>query len=155
VKAEGSVNRRIGNGSSMAEWKEMVDPIKGKNPENKVGRLADLRISTAARHAVRRRIGPGRRNLAIRIERRSGACGWVSFGLMMDEPSDEDYACRCGGVRWVVEHALFEQVGPITVDYAPEGEGERFAITSERGLSATCLGCPTRCRNNLGEVEGE
>ncbi len=112
-----------------------------------------LIVTPTAVRAASRLLGGSPGGSAGRVERKPGACGWPAFGLRIDRARDDDSIQLHGGVAWVVERALLEEAGAIAIDHVSGGPGEQFSITSDHLLSATCLGCSTRCRDNLGKAE--
>jgi Fe-S cluster assembly iron-binding protein IscA len=117
--------------------------------------LGSVVITQVAKEAVERILGDDSRVATVRLDLKTGACSWPSFGLSFHRKSDNDLVCRTGNIEWVIDRALLEKTGTITIDYVQGEPGERFAITSDYPLAATCFGCSTRCNNNLAEETTE
>jgi Fe-S cluster assembly iron-binding protein IscA len=116
--------------------------------------LRRLLITDRARKAVGQalagQVGPA----SIRLSLGTGACSWPSFRLTFDQLENDDFVLREDGVDWVIPQDLRDRCGAISIDHVPDGQGERFSITSELPLAATCLGCSTACRNHLEAQRG-
>ena len=108
-----------------------------------------LVVTQAAKGAVERILGESAGPATVRLELKTGACSWPSFGLTFGERLEDDSGWKTGNIEWVINRKLLDKSGTITVDYAEGGPGERFSITSDYPLAATCFGCSTCCRNNL------
>ena len=71
------------------------------------------------------------------------------MGLALDEPKDNDRVFEKGELKFLVEDALVEQCGVITVDFIDAGHRSGFAVSSEKPLSdgknscsiGGCSGC--------------
>jgi Fe-S cluster assembly iron-binding protein IscA len=117
--------------------------------------LGSLIITHAAKEAVERILGKNPGVGTVRLDLKAGACSWPSFGLTFHRKSDHDLVWSTGDIEWVIDRALFEKTGAITIDYVQGESGERFAIASDYRLAATCFGCSTCCKNNLTEEKTE
>ena len=57
--------------------------------------------------------------------------------MALDEPKDDDETFDNGGVKFVVNKELLEQVQPIKVDFIESPLGARFHIISKLSLQKT------------------
>jgi len=89
---------------------------------------------------------------AIRIVIMSGGCSGPGLGLAIDEAKENDLTFEQDGVNFLVEKALAETCGTITVDFTEASgsgcgcSGGGFSIKSEKALSSGDKGgCGCSC----------
>ena len=73
---------------------------------------------------------------AVRVYMADGCCSGASLSLGLDEQRESDHAMEAGGVTYLIDQALAEQVGGVTIDYVDEGTRAGFTIFSEKPLPA-------------------
>ena len=79
---------------------------------------------------------------AIRIWLSPGG-GWTpsSLGLALDEPKDEDDVFDNGGVTYLIEKSLFNQIKPVQIDYVTDERGSGFSISANLSQENSCGSC--------------
>lgn len=81
---------------------------------------------------------------SIRIVLHSGGWGGPSLGMALDGPRENDETFNDGGITYLIDNQLFEQVKPINIDYVYTPMGEGFQISSSlsavrpAGSSCSC-----------------
>jgi Fe-S cluster assembly iron-binding protein IscA len=60
------------------------------------------------------------------------------LGLALDESREDDHVFDDGGLTYVIEKGLYEQVKPIKVDYINTPMGSGFNISSNMPKAASC-----------------
>ncbi|SEM02402.1 Fe-S cluster assembly iron-binding protein IscA [Syntrophus gentianae] len=116
--------------------------------------MGSLVITETAIEAVKRIVGKTKGIITVRLDLQIGSCSWPSFGLSFDNKSANDFVWHTGNIEWVITRALLAKACTIKIDYFQGIQGERFSITSDYPLATTCLGCSTKCRNNLKLARG-
>lgn len=61
------------------------------------------------------------------------------MGLVLDEPREEDEVFQEGGITYVIQKELYEQVKPIHLDYVQTSRGEGYRISAN--LDKSCGSC--------------
>lgn len=65
--------------------------------------------------------------------------------MALDEPKDSDETCDLGGVTYMVDKELLEQVGRVSIDYLQRGWRAGFVISSEKPLAFGIASCGGSC----------
>ncbi|MDR1313752.1 MAG: hypothetical protein LBQ12_08655 [Deltaproteobacteria bacterium] len=85
--------------------------------------------------------------LSVRIFAPKLACGPSgSLSLTVDGPAPGDHAVAGGGLTLLMDRALLDRTGRITIDYGADEDREGFTVRSEKELPvreacSACDGC--------------
>lgn len=78
---------------------------------------------------------------ALRVMMMQGGCSGPSLGLALDEEKPMDEQFKCHDLTFLVEKALLQQCGSITIDYVDAGSRSGFSISSANPLPQSGGGC--------------
>ena len=63
------------------------------------------------------------------------------MGMALDEPRENDKVFELGGITYVVETGLLEQMSPMTVDFLDDGARCGFSINTKLSRAGSCGPC--------------
>jgi Fe-S cluster assembly iron-binding protein IscA len=61
--------------------------------------------------------------------------------MALDEPRENDKVFELGGLTYIVETSLLDQVSPMKVDFLDEGAHCGFSITTRLSQPGSCGPC--------------
>jgi iron-sulfur cluster assembly protein len=63
------------------------------------------------------------------------------MGMALDEPKENDKVFELGGITYLVETCVIDQVSPLTVDFLDDGTRCGFSITTKLSKPGSCGPC--------------
>jgi iron-sulfur cluster assembly protein len=78
---------------------------------------------------------------SIRVLLQGGGCSGSSLGLALDESTPNDEVFEHGGISYVVEKGLLQQVQPIVLEYLETPQGSGFQLQSNLPKESCCSSC--------------
>jgi iron-sulfur cluster assembly protein len=63
------------------------------------------------------------------------------MGMALDEPKEDDKVFEFGGITYLVETSVIDQVSPLTVDFLDDGTRCGFSITTKLSKPGSCGPC--------------
>ncbi len=63
------------------------------------------------------------------------------MGMALDEPKENDKVFELGGITYVVETGLIEQMSPMTVDFLDDDTRCGFSISTKLSRPGSCGPC--------------
>jgi Fe-S cluster assembly iron-binding protein IscA len=103
----------------------------------------NLEISQPAAEKIRRIFDERPESGAIRLALAPAGCGSSCLELLLSQQADGDVRIERADTPFVIEKNLFEQMGPIFIDYSSDPVSPGFIISS--GLNEACTGCGCDC----------
>ena len=73
----------------------------------------------------------------LRIFLKTNTCGGPRLVVGIDEKRDGDRTFEVDGLSYVIEHGFFEEIQPVTVDFA----NDNFSVTAAVTFGDGCSGC--------------
>ncbi len=79
----------------------------------------------------------------IRLKLISSSCGAPTLQMTLDEPQENDETFHDGGLTFVIDKELFEQVKPVKIDYVltDSGIGDGFSISANLSKAVSSGSC--------------
>jgi iron-sulfur cluster assembly accessory protein len=115
-----------------------------------------INLTSAANQKVKGILEQEKENIpqgGLRIYVQGGGCSGFSYGMVLDEATDEDQVIETDGVRVIVDPMSMRYLEGAEVDYKEDLMGGGFAIKNPNATS-TC-GCGHSFNAGGGESGGE
>jgi Fe-S cluster assembly iron-binding protein IscA len=79
----------------------------------------------------------------IRLKLFPSSCGPPNLQMTLDEHQENDEVFREGGLTFLIDKQLFEQVQPVEIDYVhtASGAGDGFSISANLSKAVSSGGC--------------
>ena len=61
------------------------------------------------------------------------------MGMALDEPKDDDEIFNEGGITYLINKQLYEQVKPVKIDYVQTARGAGYRVSAN--LAKNCTSC--------------
>lgn len=107
-----------------------------------------IEVTEKANQAVKKVLEERKLEGALRVFLNSG-CGGTSLAMAMDEAKEGDLSLDKDGVTYIIESALDNMAGGVTIDYVDQGYSQGFTITPvnelDMGEGASCGGGCSGC----------
>ena len=79
----------------------------------------------------------------IRLKLFPSSCGSPTIQMTLDEPQENDETFHDGGLTFLIDKQLFEQVQPVKIDYirTASGDGDGFSISANLSKAVSSGSC--------------
>jgi Fe-S cluster assembly iron-binding protein IscA len=80
---------------------------------------------------------------SIRLKLFPSSCGSPTIQMTVDEPQENDETFHDGGLTFLIDKQLFEQVQPVKIDYirTASGDGDGFSISADLSKAVSSGSC--------------
>ncbi|MDA8194313.1 MAG: iron-sulfur cluster assembly accessory protein [Thermaerobacter sp.] len=96
----------------------------------------------------------GHEDLALRIYVSAGGCSGYSYGMALDQSSEEDHEFDHNGVRVLVDPKSLPFLEGIAIDYVESFMGGGFSIENPNAVSSCGCGSSFRVEGDGGSPAG-